>query len=1038
MRVSLQLKRQRVIDIQSIGSEIDKIPMRKIFAIATPTLTVESEKIKTMKEDGGNDEEEKEGGNAIKSDSSGGGSSNSSSSSSSIVRKDKTTVTRERDVYYTKFIDEYDDDFGMVGFIFERRREQRNHVRGVFPPLPSTLLLRELGLGNSRRLHEQHEPTGMNAIHACCACGDDVILSLLLEYDAPPHGTRQLDLQCPSSFGSTPLQLAVAEKHSGCIQLLLYEKNGKGRGININWRNSTVNATALMLSCNQCDLPVVRSLLTLPHRGDTRLTDRYMKTALMYACEHNTDAAVAIIGEILSAETTFPARKSLLESTDACKWSPLHYAARSGVLARFPWDLLGGEIHALNVLGTDAVTEIGVSLIHIAAWNGHDDVLRLLLTHGSVPLSDLGYHDASDDNGGVATKFIPNHLTRTKRMTELDLALMAHHMSPARTLCRIKFPYAGKRGGYMTSKMGGSACQHLLERAALGCDIEAVEGILRWDQNKVRITRPLVEMTRKMVYVDTCTFTFAAYNSPMKQPIWHCGHCNVKACVVCRYTCHSSPECVKRLVWKGDDKDEYCECSINTGHCSALKNAGKRNLGYLPKPADTDGVEVPEELVQLAEMVAINIHEVWSVGLIEKGWRYHPKRNNEALMHNCLVPYWELEEQDKKYDKETAFGSIRLVLALGYTMTRREDEGKGGEGDMYQKRREAIAMMMQDSDGSGSAGERRRARRRVNKMEALREEGGGGGTAVAAVAVAGDSDGEGAMALKKEEEEEEEEEEGGEYVTYQPHPLDTSNMDMTPEVTDLLEIAAKNCHELWAQSKMKAGFRHASEEAMKKAEVLYEMEKKREEKRRKNSGGGGGEKEIAKPMLSSLLVPYDDLLEEDKEKNRDTVRATLLTSMFLGFIFEPPVHDIDFGSLSRVDSTLNHSSLSALPTSELRTTTSRIIPSDDEETSPLQESPSTEIEVRRNDDEEDMEHYERKRTIERFKSKLLEFYLHSSARSNDSDMIDLLVRADEGQGASVNAKDQFEHYPLYMAVKVRNLLFCIFFFGICVSQNVEP
>jgi hypothetical protein len=30
------------------------------------------------------------------------------------------------------------------------------------------------------------------------------------------------------------------------------------------------------------------------------------------------------------------------------------------------------------------------------------------------------------------------------------------------------------------------------------------------------------------------------------------------------------------------------------------------------------------------------------------------------MMHNCLVPYWELEEQDKKYDMETAFASIQV------------------------------------------------------------------------------------------------------------------------------------------------------------------------------------------------------------------------------------------------------------------------------------------------------------------------------------------------------------------------------------------
>jgi hypothetical protein len=39
-------------------------------------------------------------------------------------------------------------------------------------------------------------------------------------------------------------------------------------------------------------------------------------------------------------------------------------------------------------------------------------------------------------------------------------------------------------------------------------------------------------------------------------------------------------------------------------------------------------------------------------------------------------------------------------------------------------------------------------------------------------------------------------------------------------------------------------------------------------------------------------------------------------------------------------------------------------------------------------------------------------YLHHASRHNDPDMIELLVRADEGQGARVNAKDMFQHYPL--------------------------
>jgi hypothetical protein len=79
--------------------------------------------------------------------------------------------------------------------------------------------------------------------------------------------------------------------------MLMYEK--ATHNLNVNWRNSSVLATALMLSCNSCDLPVVRMLLARPNRAEPRLYDRYHKTALMYACEHNTEGSVAIIAEVI-------------------------------------------------------------------------------------------------------------------------------------------------------------------------------------------------------------------------------------------------------------------------------------------------------------------------------------------------------------------------------------------------------------------------------------------------------------------------------------------------------------------------------------------------------------------------------------------------------------------------------------------------------------------------------------------------------------------------------------------------------------------
>ena len=601
----------------------------------------------------------------------------------------------------------------------------------------------------------------------------------------------------------------------------------------------------------------------------------------------------------------------------------------------------------------------------------------------------------------------------------------------------------------MNGAAPGKAAQRLLERAALGCDLKAVEGILRWDQNKVRITRPLVEMTRKMKYLDTCTFTFAAYSSPMRQPMWHCGHCNVKACIVCRYSCHTSAECLAKLQWQGDDKDEYCECSINTGTCCALKNADKKSLKYVPKPVNTASVSVPKELEELAEMIAISIHEVWSAGYLEKGWRYHANRNNEALLHNCLVPYWELEEQDKKYDLETAFGSIRLILALGYAMRKKTIKNGDETEEDVQRRKEAIEMMMQDSDGSGSAGERRKARKVLKKTglpSSVEEE----KETTMSMAVRGtssiaeESETTGESAAEAEESRSKESDGGDvddeefEYVTYDPHPLDTSALDVTPEIQECLEAAAKNCHEVWALSKMNAGFKHATEEVIRASQESYERDKRRcEETNRRIDVEFERETETnpsatnipkpeytplpEKPLLSHILVPYEDLSDEDKEKNRDTVRAAILTSMFLGFTFEPPIHEVDLGALSRhgdlvarfdnVDGLTTTTATAGLPVLPETAMTDLITAGH-----VIAEPSSAKTALEEEEEAAELEHMRQKEKMERMKRSLLDMYLHAAARHNDPDMIDFLLLEEE-RAAQVDAKDKFDHYPLYMAVK---------------------
>lgn len=89
---------------------------------------------------------------------------------------------------------------------------------------------------------------------------------------------------------------------------------------------------------------------------------------------------------------------------------------------------------------------------------------------------------------------------------------------------------------------------------------------------------------------------------------------------------------------------------------------------YTPRPLDTDGVALPDALVPLVERLAEHVHDVWAEGRLAEGWTYGPARDDVRKTHPGLVPYAELSEGEKAYDRRTAEGTLRAVLALGYTM----------------------------------------------------------------------------------------------------------------------------------------------------------------------------------------------------------------------------------------------------------------------------------------------------------------------------------------------------------------------------------
>ena len=91
---------------------------------------------------------------------------------------------------------------------------------------------------------------------------------------------------------------------------------------------------------------------------------------------------------------------------------------------------------------------------------------------------------------------------------------------------------------------------------------------------------------------------------------------------------------------------------------------------YTPKPVDISDVELDSSLMELVEVMAKNVHDVWAETRIKDGWRYGETRNDERLEHPCLIPYEELPDSEREYDRNTAIGTLKFIHKLGFKITK--------------------------------------------------------------------------------------------------------------------------------------------------------------------------------------------------------------------------------------------------------------------------------------------------------------------------------------------------------------------------------
>jgi hypothetical protein len=95
-------------------------------------------------------------------------------------------------------------------------------------------------------------------------------------------------------------------------------------------------------------------------------------------------------------------------------------------------------------------------------------------------------------------------------------------------------------------------------------------------------------------------------------------------------------------------------------------------LTYIPEPIGTSKVVLSEDLLNLTEQLAENTHDIWARGRMAEGWTYGPERNDAAKKHPDLIPYNQLPESEKEFDRRTAMETLKAIVALGYKI---EKEG---------------------------------------------------------------------------------------------------------------------------------------------------------------------------------------------------------------------------------------------------------------------------------------------------------------------------------------------------------------------------
>jgi hypothetical protein len=89
-------------------------------------------------------------------------------------------------------------------------------------------------------------------------------------------------------------------------------------------------------------------------------------------------------------------------------------------------------------------------------------------------------------------------------------------------------------------------------------------------------------------------------------------------------------------------------------------------MSYQPTPIDNSRIVLDPGLINLTELLARNNHDLWAKRRIEEGWSLGPRRDDTLKQTPVLIPYKDLPDSEKQFDRDNAVETLKTILTLGY------------------------------------------------------------------------------------------------------------------------------------------------------------------------------------------------------------------------------------------------------------------------------------------------------------------------------------------------------------------------------------